>query len=76
VIEEVSGEDHYDYVRAHVYISAGMTSTGAGPTNEASAHRTGNYQQMGSGEWTSAGGGYSTVGDLLRFANALQDKSL
>jgi D-alanyl-D-alanine carboxypeptidase len=76
VIEEITGEDYYDYVRAHVYVPADMTSTGAPPIDEAIAHRTGSYQQMGSGEWTSAGGGYSTVGDLLRFANALQDNKL
>jgi len=87
VIEKVSGESYYDYVREHIYKPAGMTSTGSEPENQPVTDRSIGYTAMG-GEsahpntdtlpWrgTSAGGGYSTVEDLLRFANALQQNKL
>ncbi len=86
VIEKVSGESYYDYVRKHVYEPAGMTSTGSEPENVAVAGRSVGYMDE---EGTlrpntdtlpyrgmSAGGGYSTVEDLLRFANALEQHKL
>jgi D-alanyl-D-alanine carboxypeptidase len=88
VIEKASGESYYDYVRKHIYEPAGMTSTGSEPEDQALADRSVGYTKMGSnGQWhpntdtlpyrgTSAGGGYSTVEDLLRFANALQNHKL
>jgi CubicO group peptidase (beta-lactamase class C family) len=84
VIEKVSGQNYYDYVREHVYGPAGMTSTGSEPEDIAVPNRSIGY--MGDQphpntdtlpyRGTSAGGGYSTVGDLLRFANALQQHKL
>ena len=88
VIEKASGEGYYDYVRKHIYDPAGMTSTGSEPEDQAVADRSVGYTKIGSnGQWhpntdtlpyrgTSAGGGYSTVEDLLRFANALQNHKL
>jgi CubicO group peptidase (beta-lactamase class C family) len=87
VIEKVSGESYYDYVREHIYEPAGMTSTGSEPENQPVTDRSVGYTAMGGGSvhpntdtlpWrgTSAGGGYTTVGDLLRFANALQQNKL
>jgi CubicO group peptidase (beta-lactamase class C family) len=87
VIEKVSGQSYYDYVRQHIYEPAGMTSTASEPENEIVANRSIGYTQMLGATWkpntdtlpyrgTSAGGGYSTVGDLLRFANALQSHVL
>ena len=88
VIEKASGESYYDYVRKHIYEPAGMTSTGSEPENQVVADRSVGYTKMGSNsQWhpntdtlpyrgTSAGGGYSTVEDLLRFANALQNHKL
>jgi len=88
VIEKASGEGYYDYVRKHIYDPAGMTSTGSEPEDQAVADRSVGYTKIGSnGQWhpnidtlpyrgTSAGGGYSTVEDLLRFANALQNHRL
>jgi D-alanyl-D-alanine carboxypeptidase len=90
VIEKVSGESYYDYVYDHIYLPAGMTSTGSEPEDQAKANHSIGYTKMGAAtdSWhpttgtlsyrgTSAGGGYSTVGDLLAFANALvQDKLL
>jgi CubicO group peptidase (beta-lactamase class C family) len=88
VIEKASGENYYDYVRKHIYEPAGMTSTGSEPEDQAVPDRSIGYTRMDSkGQWrpntdtlpyrgTSAGGGYSTVGDLLKFANALQSHEL
>lgn len=87
VIEKVSGGTYYDYVREHVYEAAGMTSTGSAPEDEAVPNRSVGYTWGPNGQLqpntgtlpyraTSAGGGYSTVGDLLRFANALQQNKL
>lgn len=87
LIEKVSGESYYDYVREHVYIPAGMTSTGSEPEDQTVTGRSIGYTKMNGPQWkantdtlpyrgTSAGGGYSTVEDLLRFANALQENKL
>ena len=87
IIEKVSGESYYDYVREHVYAPAGMTETGSEPENQAVPERSVGYTAMGGSglhpntdtlPWrgSSAGGGYSTVGDLLRFANALESHKL
>lgn len=86
VVEKVSGESYYDCVRDRVFKPARMTSTGSDPENETVANRSVGYAKI-EGSWkantdtlpyrgTSAGGGYSTVGDLLRFANALQEHKL
>lgn len=82
LIEKVSGMSYYDYVRGKVYQPAGMTSTDSLPENESVPNRAAGYMRGESGRapntvtlpWrgTSAGGGYSTVGDLLRFAQALE----
>ena len=86
VIEKVSGESYYDYVRKHVYDPAGMTSTGSEPESTAVADRSIGYTDENGKlqpntdtlpyRGMSAGGGYSTVEDLLRFANALQQHRL
>jgi CubicO group peptidase (beta-lactamase class C family) len=82
IIEVASGESYYKYVREHIYEPAGMSSTGPDPENQPVS-----YTRNGTGKWhpvkeqlpyrgTSAGGGYSTVGDLLRFATALVQHKL
>jgi len=87
IIEKVTGGSYYHYVREHVYEPAGMTSTGSQPEDEKVADRSVGYTKMGTGELhpntdtlpyrgTSAGGGYTTVGDLLAFANALEAHKL
>jgi CubicO group peptidase (beta-lactamase class C family) len=86
VIEKVSRQSYYDYVREHIYEPAGMSSSGSEPEDQAVAGRSTGYTKMG-GPWrpntdtlpyrgTSAGGGYSTVEDLLRFADALENHKL
>jgi D-alanyl-D-alanine carboxypeptidase len=87
IIEKVSGQSYYDYVREHVYGSAGMTSSGSEPEDVKVPYRSVGYTRMGGPELrpnidtlpyrgTSAGGGYSTVEDLLKFANALGNHKL
>ncbi|HSG38008.1 MAG TPA: serine hydrolase domain-containing protein [Thermoanaerobaculia bacterium] len=86
LIEKVSGMSYYDYVRAKVFQPAGMTSTDSLPETENVANRASGYMKR-EGAWkpntdtlpwrgTSAGGGYSTAGDLLRFAQALESGKL
>ena len=87
VIEQVSGMSYYDYVAKYVYAPAGMTSTASEPEDSVVKNRSVGYTHMGAAEWrdngnslpwrgTSAGGGYSTVGDLSRFADALRAHKL
>jgi D-alanyl-D-alanine carboxypeptidase len=88
IIEKVSGESYYDYVRKHVYTPAGMTSTGSEPEDQAVPDRSIGYTATGTTNGlrpntgmlpyrgTSAGGGYSTVEDLLSFVNAVQQNKL
>jgi D-alanyl-D-alanine carboxypeptidase len=88
LIERVSGVSYYDYVRDHVFRPAGMTSTGSLPESvEVPGRAVGYMRPSPDGAWepntstlpwrgTAAGGGYSTVGDLLRFAQALDSGRL
>ena len=82
IIERLSGESYYDYVRRHIYEPAGMTRTGHLMNAAAEPARAVPYTGAGEtappvpallpGRGSSAGGGYSTVGDLVRFAQALR----
>jgi CubicO group peptidase (beta-lactamase class C family) len=88
VVEKASGEDYYSYVREHIYKPAGMNSTDSLPEDRNVPDRSIGYTKFGGGAtWkpntdtlpyrgTSAGGGYSTVGDLLAFATAVQENKL
>jgi D-alanyl-D-alanine carboxypeptidase len=86
LIETVSGLPYYEYVRTKVFQPAGMTSTDSLPETEKVAHRSTGYMRR-DGAWvantdtlpwrgTAAGGGYSTVRDLFRFAQALESGTL
>ena len=84
LIEHVTGGSYDDYVGDHVFRRAGMRSTGALPESVVVPDRAVGYLRSSPGsDWvpntdtlpwrgTAAGGGYSTVGDLLRFAQALR----
>jgi D-alanyl-D-alanine carboxypeptidase len=86
LIEAVTGESYYDYVREHVFAPAGMTATDSLPESEHVPGRAIGYTKSGDSwvsnadllSWrgTAAGGGYSTVGDLKRFADALKSGAL
>ena len=87
LIEQVSGQSYYDYVRDHIFKTAGMTATASDPEDQTVSDRSVGYTKFGGDSWrpntdtlpyrgTSAGGGYSTVEDLLRFATALQANKL
>jgi CubicO group peptidase (beta-lactamase class C family) len=87
IVEKVSGQSYYDYVRDHIFKPAGMTATASEPEDLVIADRSMGYMRSDGGGWqlntdtlpyrgTSAGGGYSTVEDLLKFATALQTNKL
>ena len=87
VVQKASGEDYYDYVREHIFKPAGMNSTDSLPEDQVVANRSVGYTKFGGAglhpnvdtlpyRGTSAGGGYSTVEDLLAFANALENHKL
>jgi D-alanyl-D-alanine carboxypeptidase len=86
IIQKMSGEDYYDYVRKHIFLPAGMEDTGSLPERVTVPGRVNGYTKK-DGKWvlntdtlpwrgTSAGGGYSTLADLLRFAHAMMDGKL
>jgi D-alanyl-D-alanine carboxypeptidase len=86
LIEKVTGLSYYDYVRDKIFLPAGMTSTASLPETDRVPHRAVGYLRKNA-QWvpntdtlpwrgTSAGGGYSTVGDLLRFVQALESGKL
>jgi CubicO group peptidase (beta-lactamase class C family) len=87
IVEKVSGENYYDYVQKHVYDVAGMKSSGSFPKTEKVPNLAVGYTHGEDGKlvnnwdtlpWRgmSAGGGDSTVGDLMRFAEALRNHKL
>lgn len=89
VIEKLTGESYFDAVRRRVFAPAGMTDTGWAPASERVPGRAiGYFRGAGPdgplrantaverGAGTSAGGGYSTAADLLRFAEALASGKL
>jgi len=86
LIEKVSGQSYYDYVREHIFQPAGMSRTDSLPEEEKVEGRAAGYMREGD-KWqpnndtlpvrgTSAGGGYSTVADLAAFANAVMEHKL
>ena len=87
IIEKVSGQSYYDYVREHIYRPAGMRDTDAYEMKQAVPNLALGYAKEGAGprrENTDsrpnrggpAGGGYSTAADLLKFAEALRGGKL
>ena len=88
VIEAVTKGTYFDYVEQHVFKPAGMTSTSSPMEDNATEpNRSVGYMKDPKGGWTpnndtlpiratSAGGGDSTVKDLLAFANALTSHKL
>lgn len=87
MIERVSGESYYGYVRKHIYDPAGMHSSGSEPEDHKIRNLSVGYTRCGAGQlhpdtdtlpWRGGpdGGGYSTADDLLAFAAALRSHRL
>src|SRR6267142_327213 len=86
LIEKVSGKSYYDFVAENIYQVADMTDSGSEPESVEVAHRSKGYMrnqfEMVSNKptlpWrgTSAGGGYTTAADLMKFAGALMSNKL
>ncbi len=91
-IEKVSGQDYYSCVRERIFKPAGMEDTdyyeadmptpniASGYTSEGVASAGGKLRRNNiytrPARGSSAGGGYSTAADLLKFSLALQSEKL
>jgi D-alanyl-D-alanine carboxypeptidase len=86
IVEAVSGQSYDDYVAKHIFAPAHMTATGNVAETTRLPRRAVSYMR-GNGAlkdaadtlpWrgTPAGGGYSTVGDMLAFTDALMSHRL
>ena len=87
VIEKLTGKSYYDYARENIFQPLGMEKTDFSEVDEIISNRATGYTKRGAVEsvsWrdniytqpargSSAGGGYSTTHDLLKFANAVAD---
>jgi len=81
IVEQVSGLTYDQYLQRNIFGPAGMHSTGNRPESDRLPHRAVAYTGFGANlkradatlpvRGTSAGGGYSTVGDFNRFVNAV-----
>jgi CubicO group peptidase (beta-lactamase class C family) len=86
ILEKVSGKSYYDVVAENIFRVAGMTHSGSEPESVKVPHRSRGYMrdrfETVSNEptlpWrgTSAGGGYTTASDLMKFATALLSNKL
>lgn len=89
IIEKVSGQDYYSYVKQHVFDVAGMKDTESYFSSQNVPDRADGYTTEGSSDGarhnnastrpergSSAGGGYSTLHDMLDFTKALTDGKL
>jgi CubicO group peptidase (beta-lactamase class C family) len=89
IIERVSGTDYYTYVREHVFKPCGMHATDSYARDARTPNLALGYTTRGAGgrervqnlatlpgRGSSAGGGYSTAEDLLRYVSALDTGKL
>ena len=88
IIEKISGMDYHDYIRKYVTGPAGMTNTdcyhvddvipnlaqGYYWSDETNTYRSNIFEHSARG--SAAGGGFSTVEDLQRFARSIYDGTL
>lgn len=82
IIEKVTGRDYYSYIRETVFEPAGMADSDWIPKAAEVSNRALGYVRDGlswktnydtlPGKGSSAGGGYSTIRDLLRYTIALE----
>lgn len=84
IIEQVSGQTYFDYVKQHIFLPLKMYDTDAYELDDAVPRIATGYTMSPEhpGQWKNntyvnvvkggpAGGSYSTAADLLRFANAV-----
>lgn len=79
IIEQASGMDYYDYIRKNIYQPLGMTATDSYFRNDSNVVLAAPLKREEKG-WvianqglrgSSAGGGYSTMHDMLKFGRGL-----
>ena len=91
IVERVSGEDYIAYLNRHIFTPAGMTRTGlfdrdslpsyaaigytAGFDENAPGPIASNTSGL-PGRGSPAGGGYSTLGDLLRYVHGIRSGAI
>jgi CubicO group peptidase (beta-lactamase class C family)/predicted aspartyl protease len=88
IIEKVTRQSYFDYVREHIFQLAGMKNTDSYELEQSVPNLATGYTNMGltgrpepgprqdstphlTGKGNSAGGGYSTLEDMLKFGQAL-----
>jgi CubicO group peptidase (beta-lactamase class C family) len=87
IIEKLSKQSYFDYVREHIFKPAGMTNTESYEVDQKIPNLAIGYTNMGpngprpgprkdntstlAGKGSPAGGGYSTLDDMLKFSQAL-----
>lgn len=89
IIEEITGQSYYDYVRENIYQPCDMANTDSYEIDKVVPNIATGYSRSLSkdgsmsnnlffipGKGSSAGGGYSTVDDMLNFSNCLMDHQL
>ncbi|WP_291911057.1 serine hydrolase [Chitinophaga sp. CB10] len=89
IIEQVSGQTYFDYVKQHIFLPLKMYDTDAYELDNAVPRIAIGYSMSPEdpGQWKNniyvnvvkggpAGGSYSTAADLLRFANAVLTNQL
>lgn len=88
IIEKITGQDYFDYIREHIYAPAEMAhSDHYDKFEDLSGKATGYFVPEGGKEpisnfenlgriGSAAGGGYASATDLLHFARALYDGTL
>jgi CubicO group peptidase (beta-lactamase class C family) len=92
LIERLSGQSYYTYVSKHIFEPAGMTRTGSFAVDSLPPNTAFGYTRGGQdapldaplrrntndlpGRGSSAGGGYSTTQDLLKFLQALRENRI
>ncbi|MEP6901251.1 MAG: serine hydrolase domain-containing protein [Actinomycetota bacterium] len=84
IIEKVTGQSYYDYVRENIFKTARMTNTDSFETDKTPANTANGYTRRNPKNelvnninsrpfrGSSAGGGYSNAADLLKFSLALK----
>jgi D-alanyl-D-alanine carboxypeptidase len=94
IVEKLSGQSYYDYVRSHIFKPAGMLDTDSYESTRETANMAVGYTRMGADgrgrpenprrpntgllpfKGSPAGGGYSTLDDMLKFDRALRTHKL